>query len=87
MVFVAPFAISFKEAKMRVLAKMDVYTHKEEAAKNLASGVSIDFVGPEIHNKVYKNGRIETSIRACEYCCAGFVCPTGTIYNSNPCTS
>ena len=27
------------------------------------------------------------SIRACEYCCAGFVCPMGTIYHSNPCTS
>ena len=29
----------------------------------------------------------DRSIRACEYCCAGFVCPTGTIYQSNPCTS
>ena len=29
----------------------------------------------------------DRSIRACEYCCAGVVCPTGTIYQSNPCTS
>ena len=29
----------------------------------------------------------EESIRACEYCCAGFVCPTGTTYHSNPCAS
>ena len=27
------------------------------------------------------------SIRACEYCCAGFVYPTGTTYHSNPCAS
>jgi len=31
--------------------------------------------------------KIKRSIRACEYCCAGFVCPTGTTYISNPCTS
>ena len=37
--------------------------------------------------KFYGNGRKNKSIRACEYCCAGFVCPTGTTYISNPCTS
>ena len=47
----------------------------------------IKFYRPKNHeNLVYKIRDIE-SIRACEYCCAGFVCPMGTTYRSNPCAS
>ena len=58
-VFVAPFAISFKEAKMRVISELDVYTYKDEAAKNLAVAVSVEFEGPEIDKNVYKSGLLK----------------------------
>ena len=54
-------------------------------SRRVHRGLFVSNKGIKINADV--NGAYQISIRACEYCCAGFVCPTGTIYNSNPCAS
>ena len=47
---------------MRVISELDVYTYKDEAAKNLAVAVSVEFEGPEIDKNVYKSGLLKKGI-------------------------